>query len=147
MATKRITKELTDINKSPPANCSGGPDGDDIFKWSATIIGPNDTPYCGGIFSLTITFPEDYPFKPPSVKFLTKVYHPNINSSGQICLDILKTQWSPALSITSVLLSISSLLNEPNPDDPLVGDIAKQYKTNRTLFEATAREWTRKFAN
>lgn len=109
-------------------------------------MGPQDSPYANGIFFLTIDLPPDYPMKPPKVKFTTKVYHPNINSNGVICVSILKDDWSPALKIPQVLLSISSLLTEPNPDDPLVPEIAKLFKENRSKFEATAREWTRKYA-
>ena len=87
-------------------------------------MGPEDSAYTGGVFFLNIHFPTDYPFKPPKVQFVTKIYHPNINSNGSICLDILKDQWSPALTISKVLLSISSLLTDANPDDPLVPDIA-----------------------
>ncbi len=109
-------------------------------------MGPSDSPYSGGVFFVTITFPPDYPFKPPKVQFQTKVYHPNINSQGSICLDILKEQWSPALTISKVLLSICSLLTDPNPDDPLVPEIAQYYKGDRQRYEETAREWTRKYA-
>eukprot|EP01028_Stygiella_incarcerata_P014284 TRINITY_DN930_c0_g1_i2.p1 TRINITY_DN930_c0_g1~~TRINITY_DN930_c0_g1_i2.p1 ORF type:complete len:139 (+),score=26.25 TRINITY_DN930_c0_g1_i2:164-580(+) len=115
MALKRITKELNDLRQDPPANCSAGPDGDDMYKWRATIMGPSDSCFAGGVFFLSIEFPPDYPFKPPKVRFLTKIYHPNIASNGAICLDILREQWSPALTISKVLLSICSLLTDPNP--------------------------------
>lgn len=119
-----------------------------VYNWQATIMGPPDSPYAGGVFFLTIRFPPDYPFKPPKVAFSPncRIYHPNINSSGNICLDILKDQWSPALTISKVLLSVCSLLTDPNPDDPLVPEIAQLYKTDRAKYEATAREWTRKYA-
>jgi ubiquitin-conjugating enzyme E2 D/E len=117
-----------------------------MFTWQATIMGPGESPYQGGVFFLQIKFPTDYPFKPPRIQFNTKIYHPNINSNGGICLDILKDQWSPALTISKVLLSICSLLTDPNPNDPLVPEIAQLYKTNKAEYEKTAREWTRKYA-
>ncbi|KAL5052893.1 hypothetical protein RYX36_033575 [Vicia faba] len=138
MASKRILKELKDLQKDPPTSCSAGPIAEDMFHWQATIMGPADSPYAGGVFLVTIHFPPDYLFKPPKVAFRTKVFHPNINSNGSICLDILKEQWSPALTISKVLLSICSLLTDPNPDDPLVPEIAHMYKTDRTKYEATA---------
>eukprot|EP01066_Platyproteum_vivax_P009032 Platyproteum_vivax@DN3935_c0_g1_i1.p1 len=146
MALKRITKELQDLSNDPPANCSAGPIGDDMFHWQATIMGPPESPYHGGVFFLDISFPSDYPFKPPKVHFKTRIYHCNINSNGSICLDILKDQWSPALTISKVLLSISSLLTDPNPDDPLVPEIAQTYKTDREKHDASAREWASKYA-
>tara|TARA_B100000795_G_scaffold250129_1_gene218098 strand:+ start:632 stop:1081 length:450 start_codon:yes stop_codon:yes gene_type:complete len=147
MSTKRISKELEEIIKDPPTSCSAGPiDNEDIYKWEASILGPNESPYMGGIFTLSIKFPTNYPFKPPKVKFVTKIYHPNINSSGGICLDILKDNWSPALTISKVLLSICSLLDDPNPDDPLVADIADKYVNNRVLYDCIARDWTNQYA-
>ncbi|KAF0982102.1 hypothetical protein FDP41_011963 [Naegleria fowleri] len=148
MSLKRIQKELKDLQTDPPQNCSAGPINPEVsmYEWQATIMGPADSPYQGGVFFLKVTFPTDYPFKPPKVQFVTKIYHPNINSNGSICLDILTKEWSPALTISKVLLSISSLLTDANPDDPLVQDIAQQYKNNRKQFELTAAEWTRKYA-
>jgi len=90
-AIKRINKELQDLGKDPPAGCSAGPiDESDLYTWQASIVGPDDSPYAGGVFFLNIHFPTDYPFKPPKITFSSKIYHPNINSNGSICLDILK---------------------------------------------------------
>ena len=146
MASKRILKELKDLQKDPPTSCSAGPVAEDMFHWQATIMGPADSPYAGGVFLVTIHFPPDYPFKPPKVAFRTKVFHPNINSNGSICLDILKEQWSPALTISKVLLSICSLLTDPNPDDPLDNKVADQWKNDHENAIKAAREWTRKYA-
>ena len=148
MALKRIHKELADLQRDPPANCSAGPtDESDLYNWTASIMGPDDSPFQGGVFFLNVQFPTDYPFKPPKLSFTTRIYHPNINSNGSICLDILKDQWSPALTISKVLLSISSLLTDANPNDPLVPEIAHIYKNDRPRYENTAREWTRRYAN
>jgi ubiquitin-protein ligase len=93
-AQKRIQKEWKDLSKDQPANCSAGPkNSSDLFNWVATIMGPSKTPYENGVFNLEIQFPPDYPFKPPKMRFVTKVYHCNVNSSGGICLDILKDNW------------------------------------------------------
>ena len=145
---KRITKEYNDLQKDPPTGCSAGPekDDDDMYTWQGYIAGPEDSPYEGGVFFLRIEFPSDYPFKPPKVQFTTKIYHPNINSNGSICLDILKDQWSPALTISKVLLSISSLLTDPNPDDPLVPEIAQLYKTDIEEYNKKAKECTEMYA-
>lgn len=146
MASKRIQNELKELQRDPPSTCSAGPEGDNLYKWEGYIFGPTDSPYEGGVFKLSIEFPEDYPFRPPHVLFLTKVYHPNINASGSICLDILKDKWSPALSIAKVLLSIESLLTDPNPDDPFVPEIANLYKTDRTAYKEQATLWTEAYA-
>lgn len=146
MALKRINRELQDLGGDPPANCSAGPVQDDLFHWQATIMGPDDSPYFGGVYFLNIHFPADYPFKPPKVAFTTKIYHCNINANGGICLDILKDQWSPALTLSKVLLSICSLLTDPNPDDPLVPEIAQIYRNDKTRHDQVAREWTAKYA-
>lgn len=147
MAAKRVRKEWRQITKDAPSNCSAGPESDDIFTWRATIMGPVDSIYQGGVFHLSIRFPPDYPFKPPKVSFVTRIYHPNVNQNGGICLDILKDQWSPALTVSKVLLSISSLLTDPNPDDPLVPDIARIYQTDRKKYNNIARSWVQKYAS
>ncbi|OAF70670.1 hypothetical protein A3Q56_01596 [Intoshia linei] len=147
MLSKRIYKERMDMHNEPPPNITAAPINDgDLYKWSATIVGQEGGIYEGGVFFLNINFPTDYPFKPPKIQFTTKVYHPNIDRNGSICLDILKTNWSPALTISKVLLSIQSLLHDPNPDDPLVPEIARLYKSNRSEYNSHAREWTRKYA-
>ena len=147
MSLRRLQREYTEIQKDPPANCTAGPVSDaDFFTWEAMIFGPSDSPFQGGLFRLSIHFPSDYPFKPPILTFKTKIYHPNINAAGGICLDILKGQWSPALTISKVLLSILSLLTDANPSDPLVPEIADQYKRDRAAYDATARAWTERYA-
>ncbi|KAI9218620.1 ubiquitin conjugating enzyme E2 [Blastocladiella britannica] len=145
-SSKRIQKELAEITTNPPPGCSASPVGDNMFQWTATIMGPEGSPYEGGVFFLDIHFDASYPFRAPKITFKTKIYHCNINSNGGICLDILKDNWSPALTISKVLLSISSLLTDANPNDPLVGDIARQFKADRAAHDRTAREWTAKYA-
>jgi ubiquitin-conjugating enzyme E2 D/E len=144
--TSRIQKELKELQQNPPTNCSAGPLDDDIFKWQATIMGPEGSPYDGGVFYLRIDFPRDYPFKPPKMQFLTRIYHCNINSNGGICLDILKDQWSPALTVSKLLLSICSLMDDANPDDPLVPEIADLLKYNKVKHDENARLFTLKYA-
>ena len=143
----RIKKEWTNLQKDPIEHCTAGPATDnELFHWVATIMGPMNSPFSGGVFHLTIRFPSNYPYRPPKIKFDTKIYHPNISSAGDICLDILKDQWSPALTISKVLLSVCSLLNDPNPDDPLVPSIARLFSDNRVEYDLRAREWTEKYA-
>ena len=148
MALRRLNREFTELQSDPPANCTAGPvSKDDFFTWSAMIFGPPDSPFTGGVFDLSIRFPSDYPFKPPIITFKTKIYHPNITAAGGICLDILKGQWSPALTTAKVLLSILSLLTDANPNDPLMPEIANQYKNDRAAYDETAKEWTRLYAS
>mmetsp|Transcript_1784 Transcript_1784/g.3868 ORF Transcript_1784/g.3868 Transcript_1784/m.3868 type:complete len:150 (-) Transcript_1784:83-532(-) len=148
MAVRRIRRELELIRAYTGDAYSAAPvDDDDMFKWVATIQGPKNSPYEGGLFNLSILLPADYPFKPPHVRFTTKLYHPNINERGDECLDITNDQWSPAFTIEKVLLALASLLSDPNPDDyPLMPEIAWQYKNDKQAFIETARDWTRRFA-
>ena len=147
MTTKRLKFEIKGLQNAKLPQISAGPKNDDnITEWSGIILGPKESPYDGGVFKLNINFPPDYPFKPPKVEFVTKIYHPNINSRGSICLDILKTQWSPALTISKVLLSISSLLMDPNPDDPLEPEIAQVYKNDRQKYNENVKKWVKQYA-
>ena len=114
--------------------------------FKAIIDGPQGSPYDGGHFKLELYLPEKYPTVPPKCLFMTKVYHPNIDFLGRISLDILKNNWSPSLQIHSVVLSIQSLLNEPNTEDPLNQEVNKMWIENVSLAEETAREWTKTFA-
>ena len=113
-ALKRIYQELRDLNEDPPSNCCAGPKFDyEMYHWEACIIGPDDTPYQGGVFFLNIHFPTDYPRIPPKCTFITRIYHPNINSNCSISLNILEDDWSPCLTISKILLCISALMADP----------------------------------
>ena len=144
---KRLEKELKNINSDETCNFTAGIRDNNIFSWEVTLIGEKDTPYHSGIFKLHIDFPQDYPFQPPRCNFVTKIYHSNINSAGSICLDILKDQWSPSLNISKLLLSILSLMSDPNPKDALVPEIGELFLTNRQQHDANAMEYTFKYAN
>jgi len=117
--TKRLQGELMQLMMSGSKDLTAFPDGDNLFKWIGTIKGVADTPYEGLTFRLSFEFPQNYPHKPPLVKFETPVFHPNVDQAGLICLDILKDKWSPVYNVSSVLLSLQSLLGEPNNESPL----------------------------
>ena len=119
---------------------------DSMQEFYVNFHGPPDSPYEGGVFELELFLPEEYPMAAPKVRFLTKIYHPNIDTLGRICLDILKDKWSPALQIRTVLLSIQALLSAPNPDDHLSEKIAKAWKVDEAEALKTAKEWTQRFA-
>ena len=145
---KRIQKELQYFNiYGGEYNFCVYPErDDDIFHLSATIIGPDDSPYKGGIFYLHINFPNDYPFKHPKCNFLTRIYHPNIDYNGNIDLDILKDSWSPDYTFVDVLLSIYTLMSSPNGDTPLIPEIGNIYMSNIEEYKRKAKEWTKKYA-
>jgi ubiquitin-protein ligase len=133
--------ELKEIEKDKIENYVIAPENDNLYLWNAEIKGPSGSPYEQGIFKLKIEIPYDYPFKPPKVEFKSEIFHPNIYK-GEICLDILKDKWSPILTIQKVLLSISSLLTDPNPDSPLDSVSAKLYKNDRESYNIRAKEMT-----
>ena len=147
MAAKRINKELTSLEKDLPQNCMAGLiTDDDLHHWQATLQAPEGCFYEDGIFQLDINLPKEYPFKPPKITFLTKIYHPAVNEKGEICLGILTNQWSPALTVAKSLFAISTLLSKPGDDDYMDVNIYDQLKKNPALFEETARQWTRMYA-
>jgi len=150
IATQRIQREFNEVTKSDEVaknlihielvNNS-------LVELRGRIAGPPDTPYEGGTFHLEIKIPETYPFNPPKVKFVTRIWHPNISSvTGAICLDILKDQWAAAMTIRTVLLSLQALLAAAEPDDPQDAVVAKQYKDGFDMFRLTAKHWTAVYA-
>ncbi|RZC69019.1 hypothetical protein C5167_032118 [Papaver somniferum] len=153
---RRIIKETQRLLSEPAPGISASPSEDNMRYFNVMILGPTQSPYEGGVFKLELFLPEEYPMAAPKVRFLTKIYHPNIDKAsesvsnlsilGRICLDILKDKWSPALQIRTVLLSIQALLSAPNPDDPLSENIAKHWKANEAEAVETAKEWTRLYA-
>ncbi|XP_064536928.1 ubiquitin-conjugating enzyme E2-22 kDa-like [Drosophila montana] len=111
------------------------------------IKGPRDTPYEGGRFALEIKVPDTYPFSPPTVRFTTRIWHPNISAaSGVICRDILKDNWAAAMTLRTVLLSLQALLSAAQPDDPQDVCIAYQFKAKPDVFQVTAKHWTNVYA-
>ncbi|CAF1182397.1 unnamed protein product [Rotaria sordida] len=145
MVSKRIVKELKTIEDA--SECySATIINDDIFHWEASIIGPDDSPYEGGVFRLDIRIPSDYPISPPRIRFKTKIYHPNIHFTGAICIDILQSRWNSIWSIDKILLAIISLLTDANPDDPYNARAALYYREDRQKFNEIARSWTKKYS-
>eukprot|EP00413_Alexandrium_margalefii_P049576 CAMPEP_0204608350 /NCGR_PEP_ID=MMETSP0661-20131031/60264_1 /ASSEMBLY_ACC=CAM_ASM_000606 /TAXON_ID=109239 /ORGANISM="Alexandrium margalefi, Strain AMGDE01CS-322" /LENGTH=170 /DNA_ID=CAMNT_0051619855 /DNA_START=68 /DNA_END=579 /DNA_ORIENTATION=+ len=143
---KRIEKETQKLHQEPPPGMSALPDKDNYRYFHITMCGPQGTPYEGGIYKLELFLPEGYPMEPPKVRFLTKIYHPNIDKLGRICLDVLKDKWSPALQIRTVLLSIQALLSAPEPSDPLDTTVADHFTQSPAAAAAVAAEWNAKYA-
>ncbi|KAG2393496.1 hypothetical protein C9374_007027 [Naegleria lovaniensis] len=143
---RRIIKETQKLMTEPISGITATPAEDNMRYFNVSIEGPPHTPYEGGLFKLELFLPDDYPMSAPKVRFLTKIYHPNIDKLGRICLDILKDKWSPALQIRTLLLSIQALMSSPNPDDPLANDVAEDWKRDQDQALKTAKEWTMKYA-
>ncbi|KAL3807376.1 hypothetical protein ACHAXA_009828 [Cyclostephanos tholiformis] len=139
-ARRRLLRDFRRLQNDPPSGVTGAPMDTNIMLWQAVIFGPDDTPWEGGTFKLVLEFTEDYPNKAPSVRFLTKMFHPNIYNDGQICLDILQNQWSPIYDISAILTSIQSLLCDPNPASPANSEASRLYNENRREYNRRVRE-------
>merc|ERR1712142_579678 len=134
-ARRRLMRDFKRLQEDPPAGVSGAPTDNNILLWNAVIFGPSDTPFEDGTFKLTIEFTEEYPNKPPTVRFVSKMFHPNVYADGGICLDILQNRWSPTYDVSAILTSIQSLLDEPNPNSPANSVAAQLYQENRREYE------------
>lgn len=127
---KRLIRDFKRLKSDPPGGISGSPLPDNIMLWNAVIFGPGDTPFEDGTFKLLLTFDESYPNKPPTVKFLSRMFHPNVYANGELCLDILQNRWSPTYDVAAILTSIQSLLHDPNPNSPANAEAAQLYREN-----------------
>ncbi|KAL0102940.1 hypothetical protein PUN28_018324 [Cardiocondyla obscurior] len=132
--SKRLQKELMVLMMSTEQGVSAFPEGENLFKWIGTITGPRDTVYDGLTFKLTLEFPHSYPYSAPIVRFATPCFHPNVDNGGNICLDILKDKWSALYDVRTILLSIQSLLGEPNNESPLNHEAAELWN-NQTRYK------------
>ena len=153
LASKRLFHEYKTLSQSPPDGITAGPiSEDDIFIWEALIQGPEGTPYSGGIFPAELRFPRDYPLSPPSMRFVGEVWHPNVYANGFVCISILHApgddplhyeqaseRWSPIQSVEKILISVMSMLAEPNDESPANVEAAKMWRERRGEFEAKVR--------
>ncbi|KAI2803010.1 hypothetical protein RDWZM_001200 [Blomia tropicalis] len=150
IAMKRVNREFLELHKGDDDSKKSfhiEPKNNDMLDLKGHIIGPVDTPFEGGTFKLELKIPDTYPFNPPKVRFITRIWHPNISSvTGAICLDILKDQWAAAMTLRTVLLSIQALLSSPEPDDPQDAVVARQFKDHPDTYRQTARYWSLFFA-
>ncbi|CDR46888.1 CYFA0S26e01200g1_1 [Cyberlindnera fabianii] len=145
--TNRLSAQETErLVSDPVPGITAEPHEENLRYFDVTIQGPDQSPYEGGVFKLELYLPDDYPMIAPKVRFLTKIYHPNIDKLGRICLDVLKNNWSPALQIRTILLSVQALLAAPNPNDPLANDVAEEWLQNESQAIETAKQWTKEYA-
>jgi len=144
-ATRRLTKELQDIQASNSKQFRDiKVDEANILQWQGLLV-PENPPYNKGAFRIEITFPAEYPFKPPKILFRTKIYHPNIDEKGQVCLPIIQPEnWKPATKTDQVVQSLLDLISEPEPEHPLRAEIAEEYTKDRKKFLKNAEEFTKK---
>lgn len=134
-ARRRLMRDFKRLQDDPPSGVSGAPTDNNIMIWHAVIFGPHETPFEDGTFKLILEFTEEYPNKPPTVRFVSKMFHPNVYADGSICLDILQNRWSPTYDVSAILTSIQSLLDEPNPNSPANSLAAQLYQENRREYD------------
>lgn len=137
---RRLLKDLNALQKFKENGIYAQPLDEDIMTWTAIIVGPENTPFEKGTFSLVLTFDESYPQHPPEVSFISEIFHPNVYANGDLCLDILKSKWSPSFDVLSVLISIQSLFHDPNTKSPANPEAAK-------LFESDIDEYNKMVKN
>ncbi|EXJ82849.1 ubiquitin-conjugating enzyme E2 2 [Capronia epimyces CBS 606.96] len=162
-ARRRLMRDFKRMQTDPPAGVSASPIADNVMTWyddrpesrvpthpipfhyqNAVIIGPADTPFEDGTFRLVMQFEEAYPNKPPGVKFVSQMFHPNVYGTGELCLDILQNRWSPTYDVAAILTSIQSLLNDPNTSSPANVEASNLYKDNRKEYTKRVRETVEK---
>lgn len=143
----RITKELQNILKTPSEYYTIIPDEGNMLVWNCVILGPKNTPYEDGTFHGQITFPVNYPFASPSFKFLTKIYHMNVSVNGEPCLKSLTDNWSVSTTVKTLFEHILSLMSTPNPNDPLLPELAFLYISNNERYVEVAKSWTETYAS
>ena len=136
---RRLVRDFKKMNSDPPPGINAAPLADNIMLWTAVIFGPDDTPWEGGTFNLVLEFSEEYPNKPPKVRFVSHVFHPNVYADGQICLDILQSKWSPIYDVAALLASIQSMLHDPNPASPANSEAARLFSENRAEYDKRVR--------
>jgi ubiquitin-protein ligase len=145
MNTRRIQADLKLIRTEPPPGVRLIQQ-KTLLEWEAEIDGPEQTAWENGTFRLTLTFPPDYPFKPPSVRFTTPIFHPNVNQQGGICLDLLIDRWLPSYHAGSLLVSIRSFLDDPNPEHGLNSESLELFRRDRAAYNARVRRHIEQYA-
>lgn len=146
-ASRRLQKELQELKESSPKSFREiVVDEQNILNWTGLIV-PDNVPYNKGAFKIEINFPAEYPFKPPKIAFKTKIYHPNIDEKGQVCLPIIHAEnWKPAIKTDQVVQSLVALINDPEPEHPLRNDLAEEFTKDKKKFIKNAEEFTKKYA-
>ncbi|KAG0643042.1 ubiquitin-conjugating enzyme/RWD-like protein [Tuber brumale] len=157
-ANKRLLKEYKALLKESPEGIAAGPiDESNLFEWECLIQGPEETPFEGGVFPATLSFPKDYPLNPPKMKFTCEIFHPNVYKDGTVCISILHSpgddpnqyedaseRWSPIQSVEKILISVMSMLAEPNDESGANIDASKIWRDDRKEYEKRVRACARR---